>query len=142
MNVALATTLPPENIRITTDSWTLPYWEAAKAERLVALSCGSCGTFRMPPSPFCPQCQSQDQIWVELDGRATVFSFSIVRGMPGSPDLVLVPVVLELAGAPGVHLVSNAVDVDPDRVSIGMDLEVGFVEISEGWKLPIFRPAS
>lgn len=139
MNPTLATTLPPETIRITTDSWTEPYWNAAKEDRLEVPQCRNCGTFRMPPSPFCPACQSQDVKWVELSGQATIFSYSIVRGLPGLPDIVLVPVVLELDGAPGVHLVGNAVDVDPGEVAIGMVLKAGFVDIADGWKLPVFR---
>ena len=141
MSAVVAQTLPPESIRITTDSWTEPFWLASRDERLVAPRCAACGAFRLPPTPFCPECQSQAVEWVELSGRATVFSYSIVRGLPEHPELTLVPVVLELAGAPGVHLLSNAVDVDPDVVRIGTTLEVGFVEIADGWKLPVFRPA-
>ncbi len=141
MSAVVAQTLPPESIRITTDSWTEPFWLASRDERLVAPRCAACGAFRLPPTPFCPECQSQAVEWVELSGRATVFSYSIVRGLPEHPEPTLVPVVLELAGAPGVHLVSNAVDVDPDVVRIGTTLEVGFVEIADGWKLPVFRPA-
>ena len=87
--MALATTTPPESIRITTDGWTVPYWEAAKQEQLVAPQCRACGAFRFPPSPFCPECRSQDTEWVRLSGRACVFSFSVVRGLPGQPGLLL-----------------------------------------------------
>ncbi len=54
-------------------------------------------------------------------------------------DLVLVPVVLVLEGAPGVHLVSNLVAVDPDSVQIGAEVEVEFISIADGLKLPVFR---
>ena len=140
-STALATTTPPEAIRITTDSWTLPYWEAAQQERLVAPRCRACGTFRFPPSPFCPECRSQDTEWVQLSGRASVFSFSVVRGLPGQPGLLLVPAVLELPDAPGIHLVSNVIDVSPEDVAIEMAVDVAFVDIADGWKLPVFRPA-
>ena len=139
--MTLATTTPPSAIRITTDGWTLPYWEAAKEERLVAPRCRACGAFRFPPWPFCPECRSQDTDWVRLSGRASMFSFSVVRGLPGQPELLLVPAVLELADAPGIHLVSNVVDVAPEDVAIGMVVEVAFVDIADGWKLPVFRPA-
>jgi uncharacterized OB-fold protein len=135
----LSTTLPPESIRITTDPWTEPYWQAAKEGRLSVPRCAVCGTFRLPPTPFCPECQSQELEWVDLIGRAHVFSFSVVRGLPGSPDLVLIPVVLELEGAPGIHLVSNLIDADPESVRIGMAVEVDFVGITDSWKLPVFR---
>ncbi len=137
--MTLSTTLPPETIRITTDSHTEPFRAAARARRLVAPRCASCGTFRLPPSPFCPECQSQEVDWVALTGRARLFSFSVVRGLPGLAEIVLVPVVLELDGAPGVHLVSNLVGADPEAVKIGDEVEVDFVDIADGWVLPIFR---
>jgi uncharacterized OB-fold protein len=139
---ALATTLPPESIRITTDGWTAPYWEAAQRDQLVAPRCGVCGAFRFPPGPFCPECRSQETEWVALSGRASVFSFSVVRGLPGQPDLLLVPAVLEAPDAPGIHLVSNVVDVVPEDVTIGIEVDVAFVDITGGWKLPVFRPAT
>ncbi|GAB2982013.1 Zn-ribbon domain-containing OB-fold protein [Amycolatopsis acidiphila] len=138
---ALATALPGENVHITTDPYTEPFWQAAKEDRLVAAKCAGCGTFRMPPTPFCPNCQSREVEWAQLAGRAVVYSFSVVHGFPGLPDITLVAAVLELPDAPGARLVSNVIDVDPAQVRIGDEVEVLFSPIAEGWKLPLFRPA-
>ncbi|HVV12692.1 Zn-ribbon domain-containing OB-fold protein [Amycolatopsis sp.] len=139
---ALATRLPGENVHIATDPYTEPFWQAAKEERLVAAKCGDCGTFRMPPTPFCPNCQSREVEWAQLSGRAVVFSFSVVHGFPGLPDITLVAAVLDLPDAPGARLVSNVVDVDPAKVEIGDEVEVVFSPIADGWKLPLFRPVA
>ena len=136
-----ATALPPDYVKITTDPATEPFWNAAKDERLVAPKCAGCGHFRLPPTPFCPECRAGDVEWVELSGRATVFSFAVVHGFPGLPDLTLVPVVVDLPDAPGARLVSNVIDVAPEDVSIGMPLQVTFGPIADGWKLPLFRRA-
>jgi hypothetical protein len=48
------------------DESTQPFWDAAKQNRLVAPKCVSCGTFRLPPSPFCFECQHRDVEWVGL----------------------------------------------------------------------------
>ena len=37
-------------------------------DRLVAPQCTNCGTFRLPPPPFCFVCQHHDVEWVELPG--------------------------------------------------------------------------
>lgn len=95
----------------------------------------------MPPTPFCPHCRSTDTVWPELSGEATVFSFAVVHGYPGLPDLTLVPVVVDLPDAPGARLVSNVIECDPDVVQIGMRLTVSFAEVSDGWKIPVFKPA-
>jgi len=139
--MVLATALPSEQIRITTDPITEPFWQAAKEGRLVAPRCAACGHFRLPPTPYCPECQSRDVEWVELSGRAEVYSFAVVHGFPGLPDITLVPVVVDLPDAPGARLVSNVIDIDPADVTIGMQLSVDFHPIADGWQLPVFRKA-
>ena len=129
--VTLATVIPGEHVRIAVNKDTEPFWAAAKERRLVAPQCADCQTFRLPPTPFCPNCQSKQVNWVELSGRATVYSFAVVHGFPGMPDLVLVPAVLELPDAPGARLVSNVVDVAPADVTIGMSVRVDFAPITD-----------
>lgn len=138
----LATTIPGELVRIAVDQTTEPFWQAAKDRRLSAQQCADCATFRMPPTPFCPNCQSRAVNWVELSGEATVYSFAVVHGFPGLPDLTLVAAILDLPDAPGARLVSNVVDVAPGDVEIGMTVHVDFSPIADGWLLPIFRPVT
>jgi uncharacterized protein len=135
----LAVALPGDNVHITTSPETEPFWLAARGSRLVAPRCGTCGRFRLPPTAFCPECQSTEVEWVQLSGRATVYSFAVVHGFPGLPDITLVPVVVDLPDAPGARLVSNVIDVDPAEVYIGMPLEVTFAPIADDWQLPLFR---
>ena len=139
---ALSSALPGENVHITTDAYTEPFWQAAKEDRLVAPKCAYCGTFRLPPTPFCPNCQSTDVQWPSLSGRATVFSYSVVHGFPGLPDIVIIAAVLDLPDAPGARLVSDIVGIDPDDVKIGMEVEAFFSPIADGWKLPLFKPVA
>lgn len=135
--------IPGDHIQITTDTWTEPFWQAAKAERLTACQCGACGHFRMPPTAFCPSCQSQKVNWPTLPGTGTVFSFAICNKspFPDVPDFVYVPVVVDLDGAPGARLVSNLVGMPAEDVVIGMRVQVDWNDIRDGWKLPIFRKA-
>src|SRR5690606_23624756 len=90
MSDVRATTLPAEAVRITTNSDTEPFWQHAKEGRLVALQCGACGHFRMPPTPFCPECRSTEKNWKELSGRGSVYSYAVIHGFPGIPDITLV----------------------------------------------------
>lgn len=137
-----ARALPGDNIRISTDPFTEPFWEAAKTHKLVACRCGDCGTFRMPPSPYCPACQSKSIDWPELSGSGTVFSFAICTRNPADgSDYVYVPVVVDLDDAPGARIVTNLAGIDADDVSIGMKVKVAWNPIQDGWVLPIFEPA-
>lgn len=144
MGYGIAAAIPGDHIAITTDSWTEPFWQAAKERRLTACQCGQCGRFRMPPTPFCPNCQSQKIEWPTLPGTGTVFSFAICTRapFPDLADFTYVPVVVDLDGAPGTRLVTNIVGVDADDVAIGMKVEVDWNPIQDGWVLPIFKPVS
>jgi uncharacterized OB-fold protein len=139
----LATQIPGDQITIEVDRWTEPFWNAAKEGRLVAPQCAHGHGFRMPPTPFCPTCNSQDVTWAELPGTGEIYSFVICHRSPypGVPDFTFAPVVVELDGAPGVRLISTLVDVDTDTIAIGAKVRVDFQSINGGWKSPVFHLA-
>lgn len=139
-NDTMARAIPGDHIAITTDSCTEPFWLAAKAHRLTACQCADCGHFRMPPSPYCPECQSRSVQWPTLPGTGTIFSFAICHKapFPDLEDFTYIPVVVDLHGAPGTRLVSDLVGIDPAAVHIGMQVEVAWHPIRDGWVLPIF----
>ena len=125
--MTLARRPPPELFKLSTNEWTKPFWDAAAQHRLVAACCGKCGTFRMPPTPFCPACRSQHIEWRELSGDGSVYSYTIVqreifKGMEN--HLPYVPAVIELDGAPGVRLISNVVDAEIESIAVGMQVSV------------------
>ena len=127
------------------DDTTRPFWDAALEGRLVAPRCTRCGTFRLPPSPFCFACRHRDVEWVELPGTATLYSYTVVRH-PLHPDLrdacPYVSAVVELDGTQGAgaRMIVNVVDCDPDDLEIGDPLEVAFERVSDAMAPPPFRP--
>jgi uncharacterized OB-fold protein len=136
--------VPRELAVLTPDSWTEPFWVAAAQHRLVVPRCTSCGTYRMPPSPFCFVCRAQDVEWVEQEGTGLVYSFTVIRHavVPLMRDsLPYVVAVVELPGAGGVRLVANLVGVDPSAVEIGMPVTVVWDDVDEGVAVPRFTPA-
>lgn len=142
MSYGPARALPGEQIAISTNPDTEPFWEAAKEHRLTACQCGDCGQFRMPPSPYCPNCLSKNKNWPDLPGTGTVFSFAICSKNPANgEDYVYVPAVIDLDGAPDARLVTNLAGVDADDVAIGMKVKVDWNPIKDGWVLPIFTPS-
>jgi uncharacterized protein len=140
MTYGPARALPGHNIQITTNPDTEPFWEAAQAHRLTACQCGDCGHFRMPPSPYCPKCQSTKKVWPELPGTATIFSYAICNKDPktGEP-YIYVPIVVDLDDAPGARLNANVSGCDAEDVHIGMKVTVDWTEIADGWVLPNFK---
>ncbi|MDB5969925.1 MAG: hypothetical protein JWQ90_2375 [Hydrocarboniphaga sp.] len=143
MSVTLSIAVPGDHIAISTNPATEPFWQAARERRLTACQCGSCGAFRMPPTPFCPKCQSKQLQWPTLPGTATIYSYVVCTRSPypDVADFVYVPIVVDLDGAPGTRLVSNLVGVDPATVAIGQRVQVEWNPIQDGWLLPVFRLA-
>lgn len=134
--------LPGENIRITTNPDTEPFWQAAQDHRLTACECAQCGHFRMPPSPYCPQCSSRDKNWPTLPGTGTVYSFAVCNKNPANgEDYIYVPVVVDLDGAPGTRLNANVTGINAEDVHIGLKVTVEWTAIADGWVLPNFRKA-
>ncbi|MGI8927570.1 MAG: Zn-ribbon domain-containing OB-fold protein [Tepidiformaceae bacterium] len=118
-----------------------PYWEAARARRLVVQACGQCGKTQWPPEEICSQCHAVDREWVEASGKGTVFSWTRVwhavhPALQGQgPYLV---VVVEVEGHP-VLMIGNLLG-DPERpVAIGMPVEVVFEDRVDGHTLVQWR---
>ena len=101
-------------LEIPMDAWTRPFWEAARERRLVMPRCGQCATWRWPPGPFCPCCQSQSVEWIEA-GEGRIYSFTIVR----DGEDVHIPALVEFPRAGGVRLLAAIVGAKPASVAIG-----------------------
>ena len=127
------------------DETTQPFWDAALEGRLVASRCTSCGTFLLPPQPFCFTCQGADFEWTELPGTGTIYTYTVVRH-PLAPHLrEVVPYasgVIDLDGTQGAgcRLLANIVDCDPDAVQIGDKVRVVFEKVSDTLAVPRVTP--
>ncbi len=134
--------LPPEFVTFTTSPATEPFWDAARAHRLVVQRCTSCGAFRLPPAAFCWNCRSQDVEWVEHDGAGDLYSYTVLRHpvIPSMADaLPIVVGVVELPGTNGCRLVGDVIGCAPEAVEIGMPLVLDWYDVDEG-SVPCFRP--
>jgi uncharacterized OB-fold protein len=131
---------------------TAPFWAAARDQKLVAQKCGGCGRLRLPPHPFCGACQSEAVSWVDLSGRAKLWSFVVHHGptMPAYAPFAPFPVVVvELDEDKRLRLTGNIVakpgaainSVDPTTLKIGMPLKVTFQQVADDVTLPYWTAA-
>lgn len=106
-----------------------PFWEAARQQRLVVQKCGQCGTLRFPPRPACGKCGSMEHAWVEVGGRAALFSWTVTHVAMNPAFASLVPyavAVVELADAPGVRMLGRVVEAAPAQLRTGMAMRAVF----------------
>jgi uncharacterized OB-fold protein len=135
MDRRIAKSPPPELFQFAADAWTTPFWEAAKARRLTACQCAACGRFRMPPTPFCPNCRSQEVRWPTLSGRGVIYSFTIVERAvtPAmAAHVPYVPAVIELPDADRIRLISNVVGATLGDIRIGGEAHAVFEDLQDG----------
>lgn len=118
-----------------------PFFDAAREHRLVVQRCTDCGTTRFPPRPLCNHCLGRRAEWIPSTGRGHVYSYNVMHQVyhPAFRDEVPYAVLLvELEE--GCRIVSNLVGCPPDRVWIGMPVEVVFERQNDEITLPKFRP--
>jgi uncharacterized protein len=109
------------------DAFTRTYWEAAADGRLLIRRCRACGVAHHYPREFCPRCWSEDVVWQEAGGRATLYTWSVVHVNDLPPFRSRVPytaAVVDLAEGP--RMMTEVVDCPPERLRIGMELRVRF----------------
>lgn len=118
-----------------------PYWEACARHELLLQWCHECGKPQFYPRNACVHCGGTVLEWRRASGRATVYSFTVVHR---APDEVLpVPYVVALVQLEeGVRMMTNVVGCEPDRVAVGMPLEVTFEDLDSTTSVPLFRPRS
>ena len=118
------------------------FWENCRHHELTLRRCTDCRTFRHPPIPVCPVCQSWNWEWVKVSGKGRVEGFTIVTRalFPGMPVPYNVARV-ELAEQKGLVMYANIVDCPLEKISVDMPVEVSFEDIGPDFTLFYFRKA-
>jgi uncharacterized OB-fold protein len=120
------------------DGDTAPYWEAARAARLLIQRCDSCQRHIFYPRSVCPHCMSDQIQWVDAAGTGTVYSYTVVHRSPEAfkPDVPYVVALIDLDE--GVRMMSNIVG-GAGPLAIGARVEVFFDAVTTEITLPKFR---
>lgn len=114
---------------------SLPFWEAAKAGRLLVKRCQDCGETHYYPRDICPHCLSARTEWLDASSMGTIYSFS-----PMGKDearYVLAYVTLD----EDVTMLTNLVDCDIAALRIGQRVKLVFKQSEGGYPVPMFTPA-
>ena len=127
------------------------FWDGARQHELRIQRCEKCAMLHSPPIPRCAGCGSFDMGYTVASGRGTLYSFAA----PHYPQAngFRYPVLVGLVELEeGTRVVANLVGVALDQVSVGLPLELTWLDshpaIVEGAtdsrgpiSLPQFRPA-
>jgi uncharacterized OB-fold protein len=92
--------------------------------RLVGEVCESCGKRIFPPRDVCPECKAPANTLVPFSGRGEVYSYSTVHHPPRGFEEFAPYTVALVQLEEGPLVTAQLTDVDADRVSIGMPVEM------------------
>jgi uncharacterized OB-fold protein len=123
--------------------WQQPYWDSLRARAAAVQRCDSCGTFFFVPKERCPNCLSPESTWTPISGHGTVYTYTVVHRAPTPAYQEEVPyVIAHVTMDEGFRMAANLRGVDPESVSIGMPVQLGYEDATPEWTLPVFEPAS
>jgi uncharacterized OB-fold protein len=120
-----------------------PFWEATREERLLVQWCSDCDRGVFYPRAVCPHCGGRSGLeWREASGRATVYAATVEHrpapgGFSGGEPYCVALVDLH----EGVRMMTNIVGCPPADARSGMAVVVTWEPLTDGRKLPLFRPA-
>lgn len=100
-----------------------PWWDALAREEISLQQCDDCARWIFYPRPFCPGCGGRALIWHPVDGRATLYTWS-VAAVPVAPMFAHLdkPILAVAELSVGVRVPTTLVDADQVDVAIGMAL--------------------
>ena len=119
-------------------SLTRPFWEGTKQGLLLLQRCTQCHNFIWTPQLACPQCLSEALEWTKVSGRGTIYSYTVVhRAATPAFKAPYTVAIVELAEGP--RILTDLIEVNPQDVHIGMEVQVAFEDVGEV-ALYHFRP--
>ena len=120
------------------DETSAPFFDGARAGRLMLQHCSACQEWSWPVRERCPHCFAAALEWREASGRGSLYTFTIMHQVMNPGFASAVPYnVAQVDLVEGVRVTSNVVGSDALRV--GMLLEVVFEDVGEGVRIPKFR---
>ena len=122
-----------------------PYWEGARAHKLVLQRCSGCMLYSAQPRVVCPRCHGTEFEFSPVSGRGVIFSYAIARQTlaPGFGDeLPYVFVEVQIDEEPTCVVMANLLIDESrfDQLDLGLPVEVVFEDRGEA-TLPQFRLA-
>ncbi|WP_348727158.1 OB-fold domain-containing protein [uncultured Mycolicibacterium sp.] len=122
------------------------YWTSGAAGAWRLQRCPACERLIHPPALRCQYDHAVPE-WVDMSGRGTVESWTVNHHpfYPGIPTPYVIAFVNPVEDRQ-VRVLTNLVDVDPDRIFCGMPVrvtfEVGSDDSDDDVYLPMFSPES
>ncbi len=116
------------------------FFESLKENKLTTTRCVKCKQLNMPPRVDCPKCLGSEVEWVELSGRGKLLTYTVIEIGPESFAKFAPYTVGIVELDEGPKMMAKLVDVNREKIEIGMRLRVAFSQGFGGQPSYQFRP--
>ena len=117
------------------------FFDGLRARKFLVPKCQSCGHFNWTPYPACRSCLSTEQEWVEVSGKGTLYTYTVIHVGPKSftQDGPYVFAFVKLAEGPRPLIVmGNLVGCDPDAIRIDMQVKIAYHDVP-GYDMTLYH---
>lgn len=122
------------------DPESAPYWEGAKAGKLMLQHCRKTNQYFLYSRRLTPGVDDAEVEWVEASGRGVIYSFTVAHAPAGPAFAADVPYVIACVTLDeGARVMSNILTEEPDTIRIGQRVQVVFDKVSDTLTIPKFR---
>jgi uncharacterized OB-fold protein len=123
------------------EGYTHEFYDWCGKNELRFQKCTKCGTWRHVPRPMCANCHSLESEWVKVSGKGKIYCWTVVHQALDPAFASEVPyaaVIIELDEGP--RMISWVTGISPDKLKVGMPVEVWFDKVTDDVTLPKFKP--
>ena len=99
--------------------------------RLIGSRCRECGAVYYPKRFRCVKCGSMDMEAIELPKRGVIKSYTVVRQLPDRYNRYKPYILALIELEEGLTILGQIVDIEPDEVKEGMEVEATFRKLYE-----------
>jgi len=127
-----------EDLAPVPDDVTQPWWDATRAGDLLLQRCVDCSHIQHYPREVCTACGSSRSQWVQSAGLGAIDSFTVVHRAP-HPDLEVPYVIARVRLDEGPVLLTRIVDAEEAQLRCDAPVQLDWVDIPDGYRMPVFR---
>lgn len=119
-----------------------PFWEGAKAGRLMLPRCTNCNRVHWYPRHICPHCHAREIEWIEASGEGRIHTFAVQHRAFGgwADETPFVTAYIDLNEGDRMFTVLRGVDATkPETIKIGAPVKVEFEQANDEVAIAFWR---
>ncbi|WP_182377706.1 OB-fold domain-containing protein [Nocardioides sp. WS12] len=122
-------------------AWQRPFWDSLREHAIKVQKCDGCGAFRYVPKEICNRCLDDKATWTPLAGHGRIYTYTVVRRAPTKAYQETAPYALvHVTMAEGFRMIGSLRIEDPESITIGQMVRVGYDDVTPDWTLLQFEP--